>query len=329
MEKYVDNVDSIITRNLLYNPDIIRYNKLKAYSKTQVEGVCRKCGSDKMLINKNTGMTTCFNCGKNGYFADTILKAYNIENKDIGRHLLLTKLNIEKAEVMREDYSSILELNKDFVSYSSMEVLEVKDYLMDRGITKEIADIYRLGYYDGNFTGDKAAIGIQSSGGYDFFSGRLILPSMNGNGDVVGLTGRTLNGDEVKYINNKATTAYTKREVLYGLYQAKDFIEEQDEVIIVEGNFDAIKMYLNGFRNVVAIGGVAINDSTLITLSKYTRNIILCLDGDAAGANKTNGLELNPKLGMDIKRVYLPEGLDPEEFLDKHSSEAMSEVLYG
>ena len=166
---------------------------------------------------------------------------------------------------------------------------------------------------------------------YDTFINRIMIPIENLKGEIVGFTGRIFNDDNTaKYLNTKETDIFKKSGLLFNYHNAKNYIREKQSVIVVEGNMDAIKLSSKGFKNVVALMGVALSNEQIDILKRLKATVILMLDNDKAGLDATlkNGEVLN-KVGIDTKIVRLTEAKDPDEYLEKYGVQAMEKNIAG
>lgn len=183
---------------------------------------------------------------------------------------------------------------------------------------------------------DKSTLGPDGRSYYDRFRDRIMFPIHDYHGNIIGFTGRTLKSDEeAKYINTPQTIIYNKSQVLYGLHKAKIAIKELARrspigfdrgeggqalfVILVEGNMDVIASYQAGVKNVVASSGTSLTLDQIRILKRYTQNLALAFDMDAAGiAAAERGIELAWHEGMSVKVIILPSGIkDPDELIKK------------
>ncbi|PSQ95424.1 MAG: DNA primase [Bacteroidetes bacterium SW_9_63_38] len=224
------------------------------------------------------------------------------------------------------------------------------DYLRNRGFTPATIKKFGLGYapdeWDALLTAaedeqldpeilEKAGLVVErndGSGYYDRYRGRIIFPIFSHIGKVLAFAGRILDPDgdrdQPKYINSPETKVYHKKEVLYGLSQAKRAIRQTDEVLIVEGYTDVISLSQAGVENVVASSGTALTEGQVETLDRYAKRALLLYDADEAGSRATmRGLDRVLEQGMGAYAVELPEGSDPDEFVQEEGGEAFREYV--
>lgn len=161
---------------------------------------------------------------------------------------------------------------------------------------------------------------------YDRYAGRVMFPIFTVSGKVVGFGGRVLDaatkGVSVKYQNSPESIIYHKKSELYGLFHAKQAIHKEDCVYMVEGYTDVIAMHQNGVENVVASSGTALTHEQIRLIRRFTNNIVVLYDGDAAGIKASQrGIDMLLGEGMDVKLLLLPDGQDPDEFGRKHTAQ--------
>ncbi|MEK6576922.1 MAG: DNA primase, partial [Nitrospirota bacterium] len=217
-----------------------------------------------------------------------------------------------------------------------------------RGLNAEIIQRFGLGYarnsWDGLFShmvkGGWAPRDLElsglilkrngKSGYYDRFRNRVIFPIRDITGRVIGFGGRSLDDSLPKYINSPETPIYTKGKNLYCLDKAKEGVNREDGLIIVEGYFDAIRLHQEGLRNVVATLGTALTSSHLEMIKRFTQRVYLIFDPDPAGIKatiRTIGFFIDYDINAAV--VPLPEGNDPDSFVDRFGREKFDEALRG
>lgn len=164
------------------------------------------------------------------------------------------------------------------------------------------------------------------------FAGRVIFPWIGVSGKVVGFGGRLLDsrtkGVQQKYVNSPDSEVYHKDHELYGIFQAKKAIAKEDCVYMVEGYTDVISMHQCGIENVVANSGTALSVHQIHTLHRFTDNIVLLYDGDAAGQHAAlRGTDMLLAEGMNVKVLLLPENEDPDSFARKHTADSLKQYI--
>jgi DNA primase len=161
---------------------------------------------------------------------------------------------------------------------------------------------------------------VGRSGLVDFFRGRLMFPLIDHRDNTVGFAGRVLTGDvPSKYINTRETLVYHKSEHVFGLNITKQAIKRENQVILVEGEFDVLTCFEHGVGNVVAVKGTALTDEQVGLLSRFTQKITFCFDDDKAGQDAIRrSLVVVEKKGLTPTVIVIPEGKDPDEALKKN-----------
>jgi len=288
----------------------------------------------------------CFGgCSEGGDIFKFVMKIEGVEFGDALR-LLSQKAGVElkkqdpKIKSERQRLYEICEIATNFFE-KQLEQSKIgqsaKKYLLGRKISEDSLKKWRLGYAPNVWQGlsdflnsqgysqeeiKKAGLGLSSERGsfYDRFRGRIIFPIFDLNSKVVGFTGRVFkeknNVEVAKYINTPQSLLYDKSRILYGLDKAKVEIRRKDVCILVEGNTDVIMVFQHGFENVVATSGTALTFYQLNILKRYSDNLLIAFDMDAAGQTATKrGIDLAQSQGFNIKVIELPEGKDPAEII--------------
>ncbi len=307
-----------------------------------------------MVVSKEKQIFNCFTCHTGGNVFTFIMKYENVSFIEAVK-IVANKVGMDIHIASKNSYANdknkalyeVLELsNKYYMNVlNTKNGIEAKEYLKKRGITEEIIKDFKIGlstnekdslyqFLTGqNYKTDNIdEVGLINKSGiniYDTFSNRIMIPITNTNGQIVGYTGRIYHGEnEAKYINSKETSVYKKSEILFNYYNAKPFIRESGNVIVVEGNMDAIKMYSSGVKNVIALMGTALSKFQMDMLKKLRVPVILMLDNDSAGLNATikNGEALK-KFGVETQVVRLKDFKDPDEYIEKYGIEEFKKVL--
>lgn len=219
-------------------------------------------------------------------------------------------------------------------------------YLKERQFSEKTIENFQLGYcldewesftklaleqgYKLEYLAKTGLTKINENKQFDFFKGRVMFPIHNLTGKVVGFGGRTLKNDKktAKYFNSPESEIYNKSRVLYGLYQAKKAISTQDNCLLVEGYTDVISLHQAGIENVVASSGTALTKEQISLIKRYTPNITVLFDGDAAGIKASfRGIDLILEQGLNVKVVLFPDGEDPDSFAKSVSKTELEEYL--
>ena len=219
-------------------------------------------------------------------------------------------------------------------------------YFVERGYRPEIIDKFQLGYSinkSDDFTKAGLAKGyklefqekvglskVKDDRSFDFFRGRVMFPIHSVSGRVLGFGGRTLFTDKkiAKYFNSPESIIYNKSEILYGLHFSKGDIIKYDNCFLCEGYTDVISMYQAGIKNVVSSSGTSLTKEQIRLVKRYTKNITILYDGDAAGIKASfRGIDLILQEGMNVKVVLFPEGEDPDSYSKAVSSTELEEYI--
>ena len=302
----------------------------------------------------------CFGCGRGGDVFTFWMEYHNLtfpqSLKDLAERYNIdlpryrdAPAEREKAE-LKEQLFKINDLAADYLH--AMLVKDVggrpgRDYFSRRHISRETISAFRLGYavnkWDGlvNYLrsksisldrGAKAGLIVPKKDGdyYDRFRGRIIFPIIDLNHKVIGFGGRILDDSLPKYINTPETPLYHKGDSLYGLDSAFKDIRERGLAIIVEGYMDMLVLRQHGISNVVATLGTALTSNQIRRLKGYTKEVVVLFDPDDAGrqaALKSFPLFLNG--GISAKVLVLPQGEDPDSFVNRYGSDKFKELLEG
>ncbi len=334
------------------------YVNLKRRGKNLV-GLCpfHNEKTPSFTVYPENGSFYCFGCGAGG---DVFTFTGLIENLD---YIEAVKLLAERSGIalpqdgyddsMQKLKNTIYDINRDtarfFHSYlMSPDGKWALDYLTERGLTLKTIKHFGLGAAPDSFDmlikhlkekgyreSDMLAANVvgKSQRGtlYDRFRKRVIFPIINIRGNIVAFSGRAMPGEDKqggKYVNTSDTPVYKKSENLFGINFAKNVCSER--VILVEGNMDVISLHQAGFENTVAPLGTAFTPEQAKMLARYTKEIVLMLDSDAAGqkaVRRASGILENT--GLSVRVVAVPDGKDPDEYIKKNGPERFAALLEG
>ena len=313
-------------------------------------------------VSRAKGICKCFACGEGGSAVNFIMKHEQLSYPEALRYLARKyHIEIQEKELTDEEKQAqtereaMLMLNEWACAYFEKQLHETQAgqeiglaYFRERGFNDATIKEFRLGYssegYDDFY---KAAIaqgfnpkllfdtGLcipneRDGGGHDRFRGRVMFPIINIAGKVIAFGGRTLKKDKniAKYVNSPESAIYSKRNVIYGLNQAKREISKSDKCYIVEGYADVISMHQAGFKNVIASSGTALTEGHIHAIRRFTSNVTEMFDGDAAGIKAAiRGVDLLLKEGISIKVLPLPPNDDPDTFVRAHSHTEVEEYI--
>jgi DNA primase len=317
--------------------------------------------SPSFMVSPAKQIFKCFSSGKGGTVVSFIMEHEHFSYPEALKWLA-DRYNIEVPEdkpltaeeqeqiTERESLLIINEYARDFFVDRMHKGEEGKaiglSYFVERGFRPEIIERFQLGYCpqnEGSLTtsalkkGFKLqyleALGLSRTKDdrhFDFFSGRVMFPIHSISGKVLGFGGRTLqSGKKVaKYFNSPESIIYNKSKILYGLYFAKSSIIKYDNSYLVEGYTDVISMHQAGVENVVASSGTALTKDQIKLMKRYSNNITILYDGDAAGIRASfRGIDLILEEGMNVKVVLFPEGEDPDSFAKNHGPDEVKTYI--
>ena len=241
------------------------------------------------------------------------------------------------AERKKKTYA-VLESSANFYQRALLSTDAAVDYVKKRGLNRQVVHDFRLGYAPsggrvlmdflrskGYNERDLRDAGLIGSRGNDLFRERLMVPLMDGQGQVIGFTARLVRDIQgaPKYLNTPQTLLYDKGRHVFGLHLAKEAIRKVDYAVIVEGNLDVISSHQVGVKQVVATAGTALTEHHLKALSRLTTHVRLAFDADKAGIAATErAIPIAQEVGVELGIVSLPDGVkDPDELIQRDPSE--------
>ena len=309
------------------------------------------------MVSPARGTSHCFGCGKGGNAISFIMEHEQMTYPEALRWLA-KKYNIEiqERELSAEEKAeqtareSMFIINEWTASYFEKLLHEHPDgqaiglqYFRSRGFRDDIIKKFRLGFdindrfalaatatkekYNPEYL-LKVGLCYKNDHGelIDRFAGRVMFPWVGVSGKIVAFGGRKLDaatkGVQQKYVNSPDSEIYHKDRELYGIYQGKKAIAKEDCVYMVEGYTDVLSLHQCGIENVVANSGTALSIHQIHTLHRFTSNIVLLYDGDAAGIHAAmRGTDMLLSEGMNLKVLLLPDNDDPDSFARKHTAD--------
>ena len=318
-----------------------------------------KTGS--FTVSPSKGIYKCFGCGASGHAVGFIMEieqcSYVEALKQLGKkyHIEVEEREMTAEEQQRQDNRESMFIVNDFANKWFQEQLwDTPEgqavglgYFRERGLRDDIIRKYQLGYspekgnplsaalkkkgfkeeFYLNNVDTKIGVGVvgKSEDGrlYDRFRDRVMFPIFTVSGKPVAFAGRILKKKENvgKYVNSPDSIIYSKTNELYGLFQAKQAISRADRCYLVEGQMDVISMHQSGIENVVASGGTALTKPQIRLIQRFTSNITVLYDGDAAGIHAAlRGIDMFLEEGFNVKVVLLPDGEDPDSYAQSHDA---------
>lgn len=314
-------------------------------------------------VNPARNIFKCFGCGKAGDSAKFLMEHEHYTYPEALRYLAKKyNITIEEKELTPEEQMAQTEREKMFNINAFADKFFVDtlwntdegksvglEYFRERGFLNPIIERFHLGYspskweaftdharqngYQPEFL-EKVGFCIKRQNGeyYDRYHGRVMFPIHNLTGKIIGFGGRILQTDPekklAKYQNSPESEIYQKKETLYGIYFAKGAIVNKDECILVEGYFDVLRMHQLGIENVVASSGTSLTIEQIRLIKRYSKNITMLYDGDAAGVHAAlRGTDMILAEGMNVRVVVLPPEHDPDSFGKAYPTEAVVDYL--
>ena len=317
-------------------------------------GVCpfHQDHSPSMSVSKEKQMFKCFSCGAAGnvfkfvsdYENISFIEAVAKVASKVGIPLTITG-DYKPKEKFQKEYD-VMNLATLFFQNNLNTSLgtKAKEYLSKRGLNEEMVKVFDIGLaLDKNTLyqflnkkkiapEDMVSLGLVNQSGltyHDVFVNRIIFPIHDASGHVVGFTGRVYDGDYTpKYLNSKETSIFRKGNILFNYHRARDAIRTQKKVIMVEGNMDAIRMYVSGLQNTIALMGTSLTTEQVVLLQKLRVPVLLMFDNDEAGKTATmkNG-QILIDAGITVEVVRLHGAKDPDEYILSNGIQAMKDNI--
>lgn len=325
-------------------------------------GLCPFHGekSPSFTVSPAKEIYKCFGCGRSGNTISFIMEHEKYSYVEALRWLA-AKYNVEieetavSPEVKQQQLvaDSLFILNGFARDYFTKNLFDSEEgqaiglsYLKERGFREEIMQRFQLGYClqtrdsfaQTALTAQYSLDNLQKSGlvvvrdgkPFDNYRGRIIFPVHNQSGKVIGFGARIIGKSDKapKYINTPENEVYIKSKILYGTYFARQAIDKFDECLLVEGYTDVVSLHQAGIENVVASGGTSLTMDQLRLIKKYTKNLTIIYDGDAAGIKAAlRGLDMALEEGLNVKLVLIPDKEDPDSYVNKVGAAAFREFI--
>jgi len=312
-------------------------------------------------VNPARNIFKCFGCGKAGNSVTFLMEHEHFTYQEALRYLAKKyRITIEEQELTPEQITerskreSMFNLSNFAQTYFVDNLWNTDEgksiglsYFRERGYFDPIIERFGLGYspqqweafskyaIENGYNKDllvELGLSIEGKQGpYDRFHGRVMFPVHDVSGRVIGFGGRILSNKDKKdpkYQNSPESEIYDKKKTLYGIYFAKNAIIKADECILVEGYFDVLRMHQSGIENVVASSGTSLTEEQIKLINRYTKNITILYDGDAAGQKASlRGTDMILAAGMNVRVVSLPPEHDPDTFAKDYPIEEVQRYL--
>ncbi len=346
--------------------DVIQgFVSLKKSGKNHI-GLCpfHDDNNPSMHVNDEKGFFHCFSCGAGGDMFGFLMRYSNVSfpealkelARKAGVRLPSRSPRTKSARKKEAAAGRFFEVNGLVCSFFSQNLIasrknsaQARRYLESRGISPEIIKEFNLGFAHDSWDslvkfasrnniriGELEELGLViakegGSGHYDRFRNRIIFPISEITGRICGFGGRTLSEGESKqpkYMNSPESPVFDKKSVLYGLYHSRYEIGRERKAVLVEGYMDFIKLYANGIRNVVATLGTAFTNEHARILRRFCEEVVIVYDGDAAGIRSAvRAGEILLEQGISSSICRIPDGLDPDDYLEEHGPDSFTELI--
>ena len=354
-------LEELKSRISLYSV-ISRKVKLRRKTGHSYAGLCpfHNEKTPSFIVDENKGFYHCFGCGAHGNIFDFMVNAFHMSFPEAVEQLagqagLPMPVMSERQQKEVKKRKSLFEIMEEACRFYEHKLLEhdgekAVAYLKKREISRSLASRFRLGYATvfsdmhkhllekGADIKDLEALGLVtkpdptgSRKQKDYFRDRLMFPITNRQGKVIAFGGRIMTDGEPKYLNSPETELFHKSDVLYGLHQALDAVHKTGEILVCEGYVDVISLHGAGIEIAVAPLGTALTEDHLKLLWSLSDEPFLCFDGDKAGIKASYRAcdRALPMLagGKSLRFVFLPDDLDPDDFIKQRGAEAFREYL--
>jgi DNA primase len=302
----------------------------------------------------------CFGCGRSGNTISFIMEHEKYSYVEALKWLA-AKYNVEVEETAVSPEMKQIQLTADSLyiinnfaqQYFTKNLFEHDEgldiglsYLKERGFREDIIRRFQLGYclqsrdafvktalaaqYSLEYLQKSGLVVVRDDKPYDNYRGRIIFPVHNQTGKIIGFGARIIGKSDKapKYINTPENEVYIKSKILYGTYFARQAIDKYDECLLVEGYTDVISLHQAGIENVVASGGTSLTIDQLRLIKKYTNNLTIIYDGDAAGIKAAlRGLDMALEESLNVKLVLIPDKEDPDSYVNKVGAASFREFV--
>ena len=315
-------------------------------------GVCpfHDDNNPSMSVSPSRQIYKCFSCGATGTVFKFIMDYENISFLEAVKKVAEiggVSVNIGKISKKKThtELHQIYDLSLKFYinNLNTQNGKEAREYLKSRKINDDIIKEFQIGLslkhntlsqiLTKKFKPDEVLksglVGKNDRGYYDLFYDRIMFPLYDLDGNPVAYSGRIYNKqDNSKYFNTRETEIFKKGELIYNYHRAKEIARRKNQVIVMEGFMDVIRAYTIDIKNVIAMMGTAVTDTQAHLIKRMAKDIILCFDGDEAGAKATMSCSNELiKLGVTPKIVRLEDNLDPDEYIQKYGKEAFQRKI--
>jgi len=302
----------------------------------------------------------CFGCGKSGNSISFVMEHEKLSYVEALRWLAArynvaveeTEMSPERRQQQQASESLVI-INQFAQHFYARQLFETEEggavglsYLEERGFSRDTIQKFGIGYapagrdafaraalqqqYNPELL-QKAGLIVERNGQWvDNYRERIVFPIHNNSGKIIGFGARLIRSNDKapKYINTPENELYVKSRILYGTYQARHAIDKADECLLVEGYTDVVSLHQAGIENVVASGGTSLTQDQLRLIKRYTKNLTIVYDGDAAGIKAAmRGLDMALEESLQVKLVLIPDKEDPDSYVQKQGAAAFRQFI--
>lgn len=316
--------------------------------------------SPSFSVSQPKGIYKCFGCGKAGNVVSFVQEHEKMTYPEAIKWLAeYYKIALEETEAspevkMQQQAGEAIRIINEFAAqWFHQTLLQTEEgkliglsYFKQRGFRDEVIQKFKLGFnpeqsdafyqaayqkgYNRDLLEKAGLIKKRNEQYYDSYRGRVIFPIQNMTGRIIGFGARLLKSNDKapKYINTPENELYLKSKTLYGMYQSRMAIAKQDECFLVEGYTDVISLHQGGVENVVASSGTSLTEDQLRMIGQLTKNLTILYDGDPAGIKAAlRGLDMALSQSFNVQLVLLPDGEDPDSFIQKNGATKYHEYV--
>ncbi len=321
------------------------------------KGLCpfHQDNNPSLTVSPTKKIYTCFSCGAKGNIFTFLQNYHNIsfvEAVKFAGEKCGIDVNIDSYHNLNQNYEKFYNLLQtatnfyEFFLKNSAEGKEAREYLHKRKLNDEIIKRFRIGLapkdndllyksllnekYQPLDMIEAGVVRSYKDSYFDIFRNRIVFPLEDINGHIVGFSGRIYSkkSDEPKYLNSSENKIFKKGNLLFNFFRNINDIRLKDKVYVFEGFMDVIAASRAGINNAVATMGTALTNEQIRALSKVTKNVVICYDGDAPGIEAAKkAIYLFTETGLNPQAVLMPEGLDPDDFINKFGKEKLLALL--
>ena len=350
-------IDELLARNPI--EDVVGQHVTLKRSGANLFGLCPFHGEKtaSFSVNPDKGIYYCFGCHKGGGAINFMMELEGLSYPDAVRSLAKrVGMEVPEDEQYQSKYRQqerLWALHKEAARFFHAQLYspigaEALNYALGRGMNKYILTTFGVGFapdtwdsmvkamrakgYTDQELKDSGLVTVSQKNGnlFDRFRGRLMFPIIDVRGNIIAFGGRIIKNDKdaAKYLNSPETLIFNKRKNLFGLNLAKK--TKQNYLILVEGNIDVVALHQYGFDNAVASLGTSLTEEQAALISRYTEQVVLIYDGDAAGQRATQrAIPILEKAGIGVKVLQIKDAKDPDEFLKKFGADRFKLLLEG